>query len=215
MILPELTPSSQKLTTDTSATNFRFFGKIYGTEKDYYIAEGVVEGGDEEQVDGEEKPADFEPRGTGVNKFVYYVTDNVLGAWTKLPDLLPSDIVATRNIKVAFTGNLERQIFTNPFFFGSEKIYLRAQIARITQSTTICPSGLYRLVEDNDKEIEENTPDEGDIQMPSTLSMSDANNWVHYNQNILKIGCVTHMEPETPEDAPDDFDIEVVKKQIE
>jgi Radial spokehead-like protein len=150
-----------------------------------------------------------------VNKFVYYVTDNVLGAWSKLPDLLPSDILATRDIKVTFTGNLDRKIFTNPFFFGTEKIYLRAQIARIVQSTTLCPVGLYRTVEDNDKEIEDNTPDEGEIQMPSTVYMSDANNWVHYNQNILKIGRVAHMEPETPEDAPEDFDIEVVKKQIE
>jgi radial spoke head protein 4/6 len=59
-------------------------------------------------VEGEEKPADFEPRGTGINKFVYWVTDNVLGKWVKLPDLLPSDIRATRQIKVQFTGNLDR-----------------------------------------------------------------------------------------------------------
>ena len=79
--------SLKKLSQETSAGNVRFFGKIYGTEKDYYIAEGTLEGGDEEQVEGEEKPADFEPRGTGVNRYVYWVTDNVLDKWTKLPDL--------------------------------------------------------------------------------------------------------------------------------
>ena len=66
------------------------------------------EGGDEEGGDDAEKPPEFEPRGTGVNKNVYWVTDNVLGKWVKLPDLLPKDIIATRNIKVSFSGNLER-----------------------------------------------------------------------------------------------------------
>lgn len=78
-----------------------------------------MEGGEEEGGEGtEEKPADFEPRGTGVNKFVYWVTDNVLDKWTKLPDLKTSDIKAARDIKVKFTGDLDRQIYTNPYFFG-------------------------------------------------------------------------------------------------
>jgi radial spoke head protein 4A len=62
---------------------------------------------------------------------VYWVTNNVLNSWTKLPDLNPSDIKAARKIKVLFSGNLDRKIQTNPFFFGLEKHYLRAQIARI------------------------------------------------------------------------------------
>ncbi len=88
------------------------------------MAEGTLEGGD----DGEEveRPPEFEARGTGVNKFVYWVTTDILGKWTKLPDLLPSDIEASRQIKVLLTGDLERKIFTNPFFFGQEKHYLRA-----------------------------------------------------------------------------------------
>jgi len=95
------------LAGDSGATNIRFFGKIYGTEKDYYIAEGTLEG--DEPADGEEeKPADFEARGSGVNKYVYWVTDSVLSKWAKLPDLLPSDIRATREIKIAFSGNLDR-----------------------------------------------------------------------------------------------------------
>ena len=59
----------------------RFFGKIYGTQRDYYIAEGSKEG-EEELEEGQERPADYEARGgTGVNKFVYWVTDNVLQKW--------------------------------------------------------------------------------------------------------------------------------------
>jgi len=44
-----------------------------------------------------------------------------------------------------------------------EKHYLRAQIARISHSTTIIPKGLYKTVEDSEKEIEEFVPDEGEL----------------------------------------------------
>ena len=88
--------SLKKLATESGAGNIRFFGKIYGTEKDYYIAEGTLEGEDEGGEEGEEKPADFEARGTGVNKFCYWVTDNVMKSWTKLPDIAPAVIRSTR-----------------------------------------------------------------------------------------------------------------------
>jgi radial spoke head protein 4/6 len=68
----------------------------------------------------------MEANGTGVNKFTYYVSHYSFDEWKKLPDLQPKDIKASREIKVMFTGDLERTIFTNPFFFGKEKHYLRA-----------------------------------------------------------------------------------------
>jgi len=80
----------------------------------------------------------------------------------------PQDIEAAKNTKVVFSGNLERSIITNPFFFGKEKHYLRAQIARISHSTTLVPKNYYRLVEDTPTEIEENTPDEGPTPIPTT-----------------------------------------------
>ena len=78
------------------------------------------------------------------------------------------DIKASRAIKVLFTGDLDRTIHTNPFFFGKEKNYLRAQIARISHSTTLAPAGLFRFAEDSTRDIEDNTPEEGDIVLPST-----------------------------------------------
>jgi len=75
-----------------------------------------VEG--EEEVEGEEKEADFEPKGTGVNKFTYFVASDSLSEWTKLPDLSPKQIHAARTIKVLFSGDLEKKIYTNPFFEG-------------------------------------------------------------------------------------------------
>ena len=110
----------------------------------------------------------MEASGTGVNKFTYFVSHSSFSKWTKLPDLAPKDIIASRAIKVMFTGDLERTIFTNPFFFGKEKHYLRAQIARISFSTSLCPVGLFKLEEDNVREIVDNTPEEGDIVLPTT-----------------------------------------------
>ena len=55
------------------------------------------------------------------------------------------------------SGDLERPIFTNPFFFGKERNYLRAQISRIAQATAIVP----KVVEDNEREIEDFVPEEG------------------------------------------------------
>lgn len=75
-----------------SAASLKLFGKINGTEKDYYIVEAVVEGEDEADADGEEKDADFEPKGTGVNKFTYFVSQDSLSEWIKLPDLSPKQI---------------------------------------------------------------------------------------------------------------------------
>ena len=203
----------QKLATETSAGNIRFFGKIQATQADYYIAEGTLEGGD----DGEEveRPPEFEARGTGVNKFVYWVTTDILGKWTKLPDLLPSDIDAARQIKVLLTGDLEKKIYTNPFFFGQEKHYLRAQIARISHSTTIIPKGLFKTVEDNEKDIEEFVPDEGELQMPSTHQMAVADNWVHFSPSILKVARTAHIEPEVPEGAPEEVTAETLLADLE
>jgi acyl-coenzyme A thioesterase PaaI-like protein len=49
-------------------------------------------------------------------------------------------------------------------------------------STTICPKVLYRISADDEtgREIEENTPDEGEIVMPPTNDMAKPENWVHY-----------------------------------
>lgn len=153
----------------------------------------------EEEEEKEHEP-DFEPKGTGVNRYTYFVAKDSLSEWIKLPDLEPSHIKASRLIKVLLTGDLERPIFTNPFFDGQEKHYLRAQIARISASTTLIPKGLMRPVEDSEtREVEENTPEEGDIVMPSTSAMNALDMWVHANKNILLNGTTSLKQPEPPE----------------
>ena len=82
-----------------------FFGKVLGSESDYYIVEAQVEAG-EEEGEGEEKEADFEPKGTGVNRYTYYVATSTLADWVKLPDLSPSQARDSRLVKVLFSGDL-------------------------------------------------------------------------------------------------------------
>jgi hypothetical protein len=121
----------KELVTTSGATQVRLWGKIRGTKADYFIAEGTLEAG--EAAEGGDDGGDaVEPRGVGVNKNVYWATNNILGSWTLLPDLKPRDIINARSIKFNFTGNLGEKIFTNPFYFETEKVYLRAQIARIS-----------------------------------------------------------------------------------
>ena len=72
----------------------RLWGKIRGTDKDYYVAEGKLEAteGGEGGEGGGALAADAEARGTGVNVFVYWVTNSSMceaDAWTQLPDLNP------------------------------------------------------------------------------------------------------------------------------
>ena len=130
--------SLKDLVKENGLTNLRLWGKILGTEKDYYIAETQAEAAGGEAPEG--APADFEVRGTGVNSFVYYVANSPMGPWTALDDLRPDELAASRTIKVHLTGNLEREIITNPFYFKREKHFLRAQIARISFATTLIPA---------------------------------------------------------------------------
>jgi len=57
----------------------RLWGKIIGTEKDYFIAEGYIDGGEVEE--GTEQVEGMEPRGSGVNKNVYWACNGPLGEW--------------------------------------------------------------------------------------------------------------------------------------
>ena len=72
----QLKKSMKKLALMSGATQLRFWGKIYGTQKDYWIVEGELN-------KSEEKPSDDtqELRGSGCNKYVYWVTESFLQDW--------------------------------------------------------------------------------------------------------------------------------------
>lgn len=73
-----------------------------------------------------------EPSGVGVNKMVFYVCNEAGDPWIELPDVTPKQIRVARKIIKSFTGNLDQEIVTYPEFPGTERNYLRAQLARIS-----------------------------------------------------------------------------------
>jgi radial spoke head protein 4A len=105
----------------SGAQSLRLWGKIYGSEKDYMIVEGELKNSEEGPRDDTQ-----EARGDGCNRYVYWVSDNVLHDWIQLPEVLPSHINSARLIKHVFTGNLNAEIDSNPTFHGKERHYLRA-----------------------------------------------------------------------------------------
>ena len=152
--------------------NVRFWGKIFGTEKNYIVAEVEYREGDdeveeeevEEKVPEEEeedekneeeedlpkpdyKPPPKIPReenGTGCNKKTYFVCNEPGTEWIKLPPVDPAEIVCARQIKKFFTGNLNAPVVSYPPFPGLEMNYLRAQIARISAATHISPIDYFK-----------------------------------------------------------------------
>jgi hypothetical protein len=157
----------------------RFWGKIIGLKRDYYVCEAKVAEdrlGDVAQPDGGEAPeisgkapdtiykllnghraptaAKIPPEtNMGVNEFRYYVaTADDISEWVLLPDVLPEHILAARNVHKFFTGNLDSPVLAHPPFPGVEKHYLRAQIARISHSCTIGPKGIFTAADDREPE---------------------------------------------------------------
>ena len=58
-------------------------------------------------------------------------------------------------MKKLFTGELKAPVTTFPPFPGSEMHYLRAQIARISATTHISPSGYFQSPEEEEEEEDE------------------------------------------------------------
>lgn len=71
---------------DGATSDLVLWGKIKGTQKDYY----VVQGNAESSVEAEEG-SNNEPRGDeeGVNKYTYWASNSPAGPFTMLPDLSP------------------------------------------------------------------------------------------------------------------------------
>jgi hypothetical protein len=68
----------------SGATKIRLFGKIFGSQKDYWIAQGTLPFEEEEPADDKQ-----EQRNDGTNTSVYWITDTILGEWIQLPEVHP------------------------------------------------------------------------------------------------------------------------------
>lgn len=118
----------------------------------------------------------------------------------------PSLLRAARKIRYTFTGNLKRQIISNPHFNGTEKDYLRCQIARISFNTNIIPSTNHFKVPEPEapyKPLEKNE-EAKPLKINDLLNLK---NWIHFQPSILKEGRINHFEREVPEgvENPEEF----------
>lgn len=171
-------------------TELRLWGKIMGTESDYIIAEGTLEPKGVEpppQALPDSPEYDVEPKGTGPNMHLYWVTSGGSAPWVALPSARASHIVAARNIKKLMTGNLDAPVNSAPWFPGRECDLLRAQIARITASTKLAPSGLFEPVAESEAWAINMVEDSVYTTFPSTEPVS----WVHAAPCLLKTGRTT------------------------
>ncbi|PAA62588.1 hypothetical protein BOX15_Mlig011913g2, partial [Macrostomum lignano] len=138
--------SLKKLVDEKPIEKLRFWGKVLGTEQNYYVAEVEFREGegeeeaeeeaeperdDKDDEEGEEeeteddtpkpnfKPAPPVPKeepGTGANKYAYFVCNEPGKAWIRLPNATPAQIHVARRIKKFFTGRLDAPIVTYPPF---------------------------------------------------------------------------------------------------
>jgi len=166
----------------------------------------------EEDFEGEEYPlpksthkpppiVPKEDRGTGVNKFTYYVCNHPGAPWVKLPILTPRQISEARLIRHFFSGDLNQEITSYPAYPGTEKNYLRAQIARISATTHVSPAGKFKFSEEEEEAEEEggreNYQENEDFKGAplSELIDEELNGWVHHVQYILPQGRTKWWNP--------------------
>lgn len=200
-----LSASLKKLMHNSGARGLRLWGKVFGTTLDYYIAEGAVQSTGKEDI---ERPKDFESRGTGLNEFTYWATNQLFSEWVELPDVSPQQLQTARQVKKYFTGDLNAEVRTYPSFPGKERHLLRAQIARISSATILIPKGLMKVNEEDPSlvELEEE---------PAVLNYEEAaseESWVHAHAHILRAGRVAHIEPEVPDN--EEIDLEELKNKL-
>ncbi|KAH0568422.1 hypothetical protein KQX54_020828, partial [Cotesia glomerata] len=204
--------SIRKLVTEKEILNVRFWGKILGSPKNYYVVEAEL--CEEEltrrlRVESEENPEIEEEIGTGLNEKVYLVCNSPgLDDWIELPSVTPQQIVVARQIIRYFTGCLETTVQTFPHFPGNEGNYLRVQIARITATTLISPVGYFIFKNSDDEEAGKLSinPNYHPLSVKD-LTDPSLSNWCHHNRYIYEDGQTTSWdssEEESDEDSSEE-----------
>ena len=181
----------QALAGKYQTTSMRLWGKILGSDTDYYIAEGQLSDAYEPEDPSAEEGAD------GLNKLTYWaMKDDGAYLWTQLPPVTRQQILIARKLKRFVSSDLESQVASHPPFPGTQKSFLRAQIARITSATLLSPAGFFDVSDDG-----EVTPSE-EVEPKSADELADLGNWVHLSKEINAIyGRTNAMPPREGEDG--------------
>jgi radial spoke head protein 4A len=185
-----------KLADNPKIKRVRFWGKIFGSTRDYYILYG------EKVLQWKDDPnPEIEPDTEGVNQVSFWVSNNPLSEFKELPPIAPHHIKIAKNIKVLFSGDLDRKISSLPPFQGQERHYLKAQLVRITHGSCIVPAKIYKLKDDDDQKIEF---DKDGFEFPAPAELMGLENWLHRYPNILNAGRIKHWFPANVEDEVKD-----------
>jgi len=175
----------------------KFWGKIFCSQKNYFVCEGLHS---KTVVDSVKE--NWESAGVGVNAVSFWVTNSLMDDWVELPVIGPEHLSVAFETKVRLSGNLNDPIYTHPPFPGKEKHYLKAQITRITFASTLAPQGVYKVNEENDRDI---APD-AEFAFPTREELYTNEKWVHVHPQILKSGRITHFIPKgLDEDAANEL----------
>eukprot|EP00397_Hematodinium_sp_SG-2012_P031031 GEMP01032909.1.p1 GENE.GEMP01032909.1~~GEMP01032909.1.p1 ORF type:complete len:416 (+),score=82.39 GEMP01032909.1:137-1384(+) len=168
----------------------RLWGKVLGSGKDYWIAEGVLVAPGEATED----PL-FEPQGTGANFYSYWVTTDLNDVeWNKLPDVEPQHIIISRDCQKVLSGTLDAPVSCYPFFPGTERNYLRAIIARITADTVLSITG-YLVKNEEGEGLQESE----NFVFPKAPSLKEPTTWCHGVSYILRNGRTSYPDEEPVE----------------
>jgi hypothetical protein len=167
----------KKILIESNAVNLRFWGKIYGTDADYYIIQGSLKSFPLTNP----KPY-IESRGNeGINRYTYWVSNSVLEGWSELPDITAAQLVASRYFKYHFSGNLSSKVRAFNNFPGKEAHLLKCQILRIMHSSSIVPEGYLRINDTFQEDLAGKISEyaDGDYQPGTLEDMKTEDKWVH------------------------------------
>lgn len=187
-----LQKSIKQLAKLSGAVSLKLFGKIYGINKDYWIVSGQLPKGwvEEPARGGQEK------RGQGANTTIFWVTDNLLNDWIQLPDVRPEQVMVARMIKYMFTGDLNATIDSCPPFPGKERHLLRAQLARLTHATELCPKGSFEVDEEtNEVKAAEEPPAVGLEELKSLEAWSHLHPIIYHEPAASNGKCTQEPTP--------------------
>jgi hypothetical protein len=203
--------SLRKLASDIpSVESLRLWGKVLGTEGDYYVAEGLLQSIPKPPPDDnaetpipvmpDDPEYDVEPRGEGANSFTYWISLGATSPWERLPAARASQIVASRAIKKVLTGNMDAPVLSMPWFLGKERHLLRSQIARISATCSLAPKGYYE--EDAEAGIPNAVKEAEDPlgAFPGAAELETADGWVHRMPHLMKIGKCSFPDISAAED---------------
>jgi hypothetical protein len=130
--------------------------QVFGTQSDYYIVEAELQAYSTDPASITQKTKK-EAAGSGANLYVYFAASSPEAAWTRLPDVLPEQIITARLMRRYLTGNLNAPVLGYPRFPWPEASFLRVQVGRIASATTVSPKGLFEM-EDQEAEGDEELP---------------------------------------------------------